>query len=508
MEYNCPNCGHRYDTQVAPGLKDTCPKCMVEFLRGVSVDVDSTSASKEGMRTSLPLAVGSTVQGMEILEFIGQGGMGYVYKARQLTLNRIVALKVLDPRLAAAKEFTSRFNHEAKVLAVLSHPNIVQVYDYGQEGELYFLAMELVAGTTLRQILSTQRLAPAAALRYVPQICDALEYAHAQGVIHRDIKPENILIDQQGNLKIADFGLAKMAAPEGQAWSHATATDRVMGTPHYMAPEQMKGMAAVDHRADIYSLGVVFYEMLTGELPIGRFPLPSASARVDVQLDEVVLKALEKDPERRYQQVSAVKEATRRSSLSANGDGKTELSPRDQDEKSNQKQVQIANGSLNNYTLALFLLTLGALMCLALPWGTIVVAGQTGMAAQFTGMAAQFTGMAAQFNGLTVTVTGANGTVGLLGIHIPTWFIIAMSAMGSLASILYIRAIIDVPRIVVIGPNIFSGFFGCFAIVIYGFGETVGGGTIGGGTIGVGSLLIAAISMGSVAMLMFSPRKI
>jgi len=307
MEQTCPNCNHRFDTQIAPGLKDACPRCMAEFLMGETGELEPVEGKGEAP-ANLPLEPGSTIREMEVLEFLGQGGMGFVYKARQPSLERIVALKILDPRLAASNEFTRRFNREAKALAALSHPNIVQVYDYGQEGEHYFLVMEFIDGASLRQILTTQRMTPETALRYVPQICDALEYAHSEGVIHRDIKPENILIDKRGNLKIADFGLAKMAVPEGQARSQATASGRVMGSPHYMAPEQVKGMASVDHRADIYSLGVVFYEMLMSELPIGKFPAPSQQVRVDVRLDEVVLKALEKQPERRYQKASEVKE--------------------------------------------------------------------------------------------------------------------------------------------------------------------------------------------------------
>jgi serine/threonine protein kinase len=152
-------------------------------------------------------------------------------------------------------------------------------------------------------------MAPEEALAIVPHICEALQYAHDQGIVHRDIKPENILIDKQGRVKIADFGIAKMLGPEREG-QELTAGGQVVGTPHYMAPEQVEHPRTVDHRADIYSLGVVFYEMLTGELPLGRFPAPSSRGRgmsIDVRLDEVVLKALEKEPERRYQQASNVK---------------------------------------------------------------------------------------------------------------------------------------------------------------------------------------------------------
>ena len=168
--------------------------------------------------------------------------------------------------------------------------------------------MEFVDGLTLRQLLDAGTLAPQEALAIVPQICEALQYAHDKGVVHRDIKPENILMDRSGQVKIADFGLAKLVGREAKDVDFTlTGAGQVMGTPHYMAPEQLEHPQSVDHRADIYSLGVVFYQMLTGELPLGRFAPPSRKVQIDVRLDEVVLRALEKDPDRRYQQASEVK---------------------------------------------------------------------------------------------------------------------------------------------------------------------------------------------------------
>ncbi|MEM7391397.1 MAG: serine/threonine-protein kinase [Verrucomicrobiota bacterium] len=310
MEKICPSCGHRFDTELAPDMKDACPKCMADFLMDETVSMDSDEA--RGGDIPAPLDVGATFHGMDIVEFLGRGGMGFVYKARQPNLDRMVALKIMDPSLSHSPEFTARFNREAKALAALNHPAIIQVHDYGHEDELYFLVMEFIDGTTLRHILNARRIDSADALRYVPQICDALEYAHSKGVIHRDIKPENILLDKSGKLKIADFGLAKMQAEGTLDEAQLTLSGRVMGTRSYMAPEQHKSPGSVDHRADIYSLGVVFYEMLTGELPIGRFPSPSQVAKVDVHLDEVVLKALENSPERRYQHASEVKDDMRR----------------------------------------------------------------------------------------------------------------------------------------------------------------------------------------------------
>src|SRR5439155_1048135 len=163
-------------------------------------------------------------------------------------------------------------------------------------------------GLSLRQLLQQKKIEPEQALAIVPKICEALQFAHEQGVVHRDIKPENVLLDKQGRVKIADFGIAKIVGGDGGR-TNLTGEEQVIGTPHYMAPEQVEKPQTVDHRADIYSLGVVFYEMLTGELPLGRFAPPSQKVQVDVRLDEVVLHALEKEPGRRYQHASQVKTA-------------------------------------------------------------------------------------------------------------------------------------------------------------------------------------------------------
>ena len=170
--------------------------------------------------------------------------------------------------------------------------------------------MEYVDGSNLRQLLDSGRIAPEQALAIVPQICDALQYAHGQGIVHRDIKPENILVGLHGQVKITDFGIAKLIGTTPQ---NLTLTqNRIVGTPQYMAPEQIEHPGQVDHRADIYSLGVVFYQMLTGELPMGRFDPPSRKSRVDARLDSVVLRSLERDRERRYQQAGHVKMAIER----------------------------------------------------------------------------------------------------------------------------------------------------------------------------------------------------
>ena len=181
---------------------------------------------------------------------------------------------------------------------------------------LFYFVMEFVDGVNLGELAKTQIVSPREALRIVPQVCDALQYAHDQGIVHRDIKPENILLDRQGKVKVADFGLAKLVGSIEEPVSDVvlgsdppalTTADKVMGTPQYMAPEQKERPLDVDHRADVYSLGVVFYQLLTGDLPQRPIEPPSRRVRIDVRLDEVVLRALEERPERRYQHISAMK---------------------------------------------------------------------------------------------------------------------------------------------------------------------------------------------------------
>ena len=243
----------------------------------------------------------------EILELIGKGGMGAVYKVRQPELDRIVAMKILPPAIGLSPAFASRFTREAKALAKLSHPGIVTIHESGQEGGLYYILMEYVDGVNLRQLLTNGRISPREAMAIVPQICDALQFAHDQGIVHRDIKPENLLLDRLGRVNVADFGIAKLIGNDDPAATatqtmEATLTDggKAMGTPQYMAPEQTDSPTEVNHRADIFALGVVFYQMLTGELPEKDLQAPSSKVRIDVRLDEVVLRALEKDPDLRF----------------------------------------------------------------------------------------------------------------------------------------------------------------------------------------------------------------
>ena len=286
-----------------------CPACLMKA--AMATQAGTQPAEEPGAARSAhplpdPARLAAAFPHLEIMELLGQGGMGAVYKARQPSLDRLVALKILPVEAAADPGFAERFNREAKALARLNHPNIVTVYDFGQAGGLHYLVMEYVDGANLRQVQRASKLSTREALQIIPQICEALQFAHDEGVVHRDIKPENVLLDKKGRVKIADFGLAKILGREAQDLT-LTGVKDIMGTPHYMAPEQVEHPQDVDHRADIYSLGVVFYELLTGELPLGRFAPPSRKVQVDVRLDEVVLHALEKEPDRRYQQASQVK---------------------------------------------------------------------------------------------------------------------------------------------------------------------------------------------------------
>ena len=304
-ESSCPKCGESIPEGAPRGL---CPRCLM----------DGAAASDPRPATnSNPLTVEQLTPvfpQFEILEVLGSGAMGFVYKARQPHLDRLVALKILPPELARDPMFSERFSREARALARLNHPNIVQCYDFGQSesnehGRRYFyLVLEYVDGVNLRQTMQTATLSSREALGIVPRLCDALHYAHEQGVLHRDIKPENILIDKKGRVKIADFGLARFQKDEDEKKAMTlTASGAKLGTAAYMAPEQLEQPHEVDHRADIYSLGVVFYEMLTGELPLGRFAAPSETSGVDPRLDNVVFRTLEKQAERRYQSAGEVR---------------------------------------------------------------------------------------------------------------------------------------------------------------------------------------------------------
>ncbi|TDJ70666.1 MAG: serine/threonine protein kinase, partial [Planctomycetota bacterium] len=298
----CPRCHATLALTESP--QGLCPKCLLAVAMGAP-EVIRTRAGQPVEDPPRIAEIAALFPALEVLGILGRGGMGVVYRARQRELDRIVALKILPIRAGDDPAFEERFVREARALASLAHENIVSVYDSGRAGDFYYILMEFVDGPNLRQMIRSGDVRPAQALALVSQVCAALDFAHSEGIVHRDIKPENILIDQRGRVKIADFGLAKLLDPGPM--ERLTRSDQAMGTLQYMAPEQLERPLEVDHRADIYSLGVVLYELLTGELPLGRFPPPSAKVAVDVRLDEVVLRALEKEPERRYQRAIDVK---------------------------------------------------------------------------------------------------------------------------------------------------------------------------------------------------------
>ena len=297
----CGSCGEVIPVGAPEGL---CPKCLL-----VGVAELTEPAGGQGRATPPRLeAVAGAFPHLEVVEMIGQGGMGCVFKARQPKLDRVVALKILPEALARDEAFAERFAREARALAALNHPNIVTIHDFGESGGFYFLLMEFVDGVNLRQALQAGRFTPEQALAVVPPICEALQFAHERGIVHRDIKPENLLLDKTGRVKIADFGIAKMVKGGG-------AEEQAFGSPRYAAPEQSSARA--DHRADIYSLGVVLYEMLTGEAPGARVEPPSRKVQVDVRLDEVVLRALERSPELRWQTAAEFSTRLQEASTSA-----------------------------------------------------------------------------------------------------------------------------------------------------------------------------------------------
>jgi serine/threonine protein kinase len=240
---------------------------------------------------------------------LGQGGMGAVYQARQISLDRTVAVKVLPPEAADDEEqFIERFKNEARTMAKMNHPAIVGVIDFGEtsEGQLYFV-MEFVDGTDVAKMIQEQgRLPPEHALAITAHVCDALQYAHDQNVIHRDIKPANILVNRGGEVKVADFGLAKMNDPA--ATIGLTRSGMTMGTPDFVAPEALMMGVTVDHRADLYAIGVMLYQMITGKIPRGVFsPATKVVAGLDPRFDAIITRAMAEDREDRYPNAAQIR---------------------------------------------------------------------------------------------------------------------------------------------------------------------------------------------------------
>ena len=289
----CGTCGAVIPEEAPAGL---CPACVLAASQTETIATGAPSVDQ----------IAAAFPELDVVGMIGRGGMGAVYHARQPKLDRDLALKILLPDLGADPAFEERFTREAQALAKLNHSNIVSVYDFGERDGLFYLTMEFVDGVNLRQAMAAGRFTPEQALAVVPGVCDALAEAHEMDILHRDIKPENILLDKSGRVKIVDFGIARMVGAVAPNYT-LTQTGAVMGSPQYMAPEQLERTHDVDHRADIYSLGVVLYEMLTGELPIGRFRPPSEKSGTTRDIDAVVMRALEKELDRRFQNVTEVK---------------------------------------------------------------------------------------------------------------------------------------------------------------------------------------------------------
>lgn len=253
----------------------------------------------------------------EILALIGGGGMSLVYQAKDIFLNRIVAVKVLREQFTSDNDFVRRFRREAQAVASLSHPNIVNIYDVGQEQNIHYLVMEYIKGKTLKEIINEKAPLPLNdAIDIVKQICDALEHAHENSIVHRDIKPHNILITRGGRVKVTDFGIARAAST-----ATVTHTRGIVGSVHYFSPEQAKG-EVTDEKSDIYSLGIVLYEMVTGRLPFeGETPISVALMHIQNQpippsqfnpnitenIEKIILKAINKNPNERYENVARLR---------------------------------------------------------------------------------------------------------------------------------------------------------------------------------------------------------
>jgi len=262
---------------------------------------------------------------------VGRGGMAHVYRATDTVLGRTVAVKVLNPDYASDPAFVERFRREARAAARLNHPNVVAVFDTGSDGDLHYIVMELVEGTTLADVLSADGpLDPARAASIAERIAEALAFAHSNGLVHRDVKPANVMITPAGQVKVMDFGIARLAT------AHTiTQTSTVFGTAAYLAPEQAQG-ERVDGRADVYALGVVLYEMLAGRVPfeadsalavaskhVFEEPEPPSSVRpgVPAPLEAVTMRALEKDPAKRYQDAGGMAAALRAAAPTVPVDG-------------------------------------------------------------------------------------------------------------------------------------------------------------------------------------------
>ncbi|MDA0246285.1 MAG: protein kinase, partial [Chloroflexi bacterium] len=277
--------------------------------------------------------IGRTIGKYKIVQHLGRGGMAEVYKAYHENLDRHVAIKLMHPFLADDKEFLARFKREARAMAAISHPNIIDVFDFDVEGDTYYIVMEYISGGTLKELIehlaaNGQRMELSRAIQLILELADALTFAHSRGMLHRDIKPANIMLNERDSAILTDFGIAKMMSGP----SH-TATGAMIGTPAYMSPEQGLGQPG-DERSDLYSLGVLFYQLVTGKLPYDadtplavvlkhvNEPLPdprTLNPNLPTAFEDILFKALAKKPADRYSSVHEfareLRQAVRRSTV-------------------------------------------------------------------------------------------------------------------------------------------------------------------------------------------------
>jgi serine/threonine protein kinase len=299
----CRVCGAK---TVSSGNAPLCFSCQIErTTRGESEEEfffdDDQSSVFDGLQERLSLALDS----LRVDEEIGRGGMGVVYRAVQEKLDRTVAVKVLPPHPDLDSGFAKRFLTEARAMARLHHSHIVTIHDFGQtDCGLSYIVMEFVNGQSLDEIFAKRSLEAPRLVELMTEVAEALAYAHGLNVVHRDMKPQNILISARGRAKIGDFGIAKLEGDRHAA--RLTRTHQILGTPLYMAPEQTMGAKAVDHRADLYALGVMLYEGLTGTFPGIEVEAPSKLADIDLRLDPIILSLLEKDVARRANSAAVV----------------------------------------------------------------------------------------------------------------------------------------------------------------------------------------------------------
>ncbi|MDF1756246.1 MAG: serine/threonine-protein kinase [Verrucomicrobiales bacterium] len=304
METYCDNCGLPFSNLQSNGAIH-CPACLFEvFLDDEEPGAPGASLSKA------ELSVDELVRlfpELEVIGEIGMGGMGRVFLAKQKALDRKVALKILRFEAESDLVAKERFEREARALAEISHPNIVEIFNFGERDGHQFLLMEYIDGSSLSELLRQGPLELELALAMITQICDGVGHAHQLGILHRDIKPGNILISKDGTVKVADFGLAKSLSSR---WGYSlTENDVGFGTPVYMAPEQLTSAREVDESADIFSLAVLFYEMLTGKFP-GEDCKKGRGTLVKLKkLDKVIRSGLNPDPESRPKRVSDFKDA-------------------------------------------------------------------------------------------------------------------------------------------------------------------------------------------------------